>query len=52
MIIAPVKITHQVLTILTTLLFAIPNTPEFIIAQVRLVYSRRPGLVDRVEEPT
>lgn len=52
MIIAPIKITHQVLAILITLLFTIPNASEFIIAQVRLVYSHRPGLVNCAEEPT
>jgi beta-1,4-mannosyltransferase len=39
MIVAPVKIIHQVLSILITLQFAIPNTSEFIIAQVRVVHS-------------
>jgi beta-1,4-mannosyltransferase len=39
MILAPVKIIHQVLTIFITLLFTIPNTPEFIIVQVRIARS-------------
>jgi beta-1,4-mannosyltransferase len=36
LILAPVKIIHQALTILITLMFTIPNTPEFIIVQVRI----------------
>lgn len=33
MIVAPIKLIHQVLAIFLTLLFSIPNTPEFIVAQ-------------------
>ena len=51
MILAPVKIIHQVLTIFITLLFTIPNTPEFIIVQVRIARSHWQRSVDRTEEP-
>ncbi|KAF9651302.1 beta-1,4-mannosyltransferase [Thelephora ganbajun] len=33
MIVTPIKIIHQVLAVFITLLFTVPNTPEFIIAQ-------------------
>jgi beta-1,4-mannosyltransferase len=38
-IVAPLKIIHQLIAILITILFTIPNTPEFIIAQVRVSHS-------------
>lgn len=46
MITAPIKIIYQVLAIFTTLLFTIPDTSEFIIAQVGILYLHRPSLAD------
>jgi beta-1,4-mannosyltransferase len=40
-LLAPIKIIHQVSVILHTLLFRIPDAPEFIVVQVR-VYARVP----------
>lgn len=51
MIVAPIKIIHQVLAVFVTLLFTIPNTSEFIIAQVSILHSYRSSLVDCAEEP-
>lgn len=51
-IVAPIKIMHQVLAIFITILFTIPHTSEFIVAQVSIVYSSRSSLFDCAEEPT
>jgi len=51
MIVAPVKIMHQVSTVLSTLLFTIPNASEFMIAQVSILCSRGSSLADCAEEP-
>lgn len=44
MIVAPIKLIHQVLVIFFTLLFSIPNAPEFIVAQVKV--SRSCGMTE------
>jgi hypothetical protein len=52
-VVAPIKIAHQVLSILRALMWCIPRSPEFILVQVSsLIISAQAWYKENIEEST